>query len=124
MIETKLKRIQWRQNMIRKKVDALLPKETEEQAIELIRSAEALFPFLQLLTSEERKKLNKLGTRSLDFVERSLIHAKENKNLFPSFFAIEEFDRDCILMAQLRRIMIITEAFYNKLKDTDTLTGV
>lgn len=41
--------------MIRKKVDALLPKETEEQALQFIRSAEALFPFLQLLTSEEQK---------------------------------------------------------------------
>lgn len=109
--------------MINKTIDAELPVELEEQAVQFVRSAEAIFPFLVALTPGDRQCLTKLGKRSLDFVERSLMHAKENQDKLTPLVNLEQFDRDYRLMIQLRRILSIVESFGRKLRDTYMLTG-
>jgi len=104
-------------------IDADLPVEVEEQAVQFIRSAEALFPYLIGLTPDERKKIPKMGVRSLDFVERSVMHARENRNLLPSFITMEQFERDFRLLMGMRRVLSITEIFSTKLKDTYFVVG-
>ena len=109
--------------MIKNLIDVELPLEVEEQAIQNIRNTEGLFTFLIGLSTDERKKLTKIGKRSLDFVERSLMHAKENKGLIPSYVGLDEFDRDYRLMVQLRRITALLDSLSSKIKDTYIQTG-
>jgi len=104
--------------MINNLIDAELPVEAEEQAVQMIRSAEALFPFLTGVDPNTKKRFPKMGKKSLDFVERSLMHARENRNLVPPFVDIDQFERDYRLMIQMRRVLSMSESFTSKLKHT------
>ncbi len=109
--------------MIKNIIDAELPVEVEDQVVQTIRNMESNFPFLLALNPEDRQAIPKIGKRSLDFVERSLMHAKENKNLVPPLVNLDEFDRDYRLMVQLRRVLSVAESFTRKIKDTYMAVG-
>ncbi len=109
--------------MVNNIIDVELPGDVEEQAIQLIKNTESLFTFLVALTPEERQQVAKMGKRSLDFVERSLMHAKENRNLIPFYVDLDKFERDCRLVIQLRRILASSENLTAKLKDTYLIVG-
>jgi hypothetical protein len=50
-------------------------------------------PFLISLTKEERRKLFKMGDKSLAFVQNSLLAAKNNSDILPARFDVDEFER-------------------------------
>lgn len=58
-------------------------------------------PFLIDLSSAERRKLFKMGDGSRAFVEKALIAAQANPQVFPPAFGVAEYARDWALWAQL-----------------------
>jgi hypothetical protein len=109
--------------MLKRVIDAEMPKDTEEQVVRTLKETEALFPFMLNLTPKERKALPKMGKKSLDFVERAIMYANENRNMVPPFMDVEAQDRDLTLLKQVRRILGVLAPFCDKLKDTYHVLG-
>lgn len=55
---------------------------------------EILTPKLIDLSPEEIKELPKMGEKTVDFVEKSLVHMEQNPTLVPSYVSIEEANKD------------------------------
>jgi hypothetical protein len=67
--------------------------------IELVRAklneiTTTLKPYVTALTPTERRKLPKMGDKSLTFVEKSYVYALENPTLAPSYLDMQAFGVD------------------------------
>jgi hypothetical protein len=109
--------------MLKNLIDSELTKENEDLSIQNIRSTEALLPFLLNLSTDERRRLYKLGRDGLDFAEKSLMHAADNPELVASFMDIPAMQKDLKLMKQVQRVLGVTESFCEKLRDTYMVLG-
>ena len=109
--------------MLKNLIDFELTKENEESSIQSIRSTEALLPFLVNLSTDERRRLAKMGRDGLDFAEKSLMHAADNPGLVASYMDIPAMQRDLNLMKQVQRVLGVTESFCEKLRDTYMVLG-
>lgn len=58
-------------------------------------------PFLVSLTPDERKSTFKAGPNSLSFVEHALTASKNNPDILPKNFDVDEFESDVNLFAVL-----------------------
>lgn len=109
--------------MIQNLIDAQLSTENENLAIQKLKETESLFPFMVKLSPQERQTLPKMGKKTLDFVERSMVYARENPELVPPYMSIEAQERDMELSKQVQRVLAILEPFCEKLRDTHMLLG-
>lgn len=109
--------------MIVKKIDSTLTPENEELVVQNLDTAESTLDFLETLTKEERAGLPKMSKKALDFVERALMHAKDNPQLVPPFLDLAAQERDLVLMKQVARILGVTDHFSEKLRDTYRILG-
>lgn len=109
--------------MIQNVIDAQLSTEDENLAVQKLKETENLFPFMVKLSPQERQTLPKMGKKTLDFVERTMVYAKENPGLVPPFLSIEAQQRDMALSRQVQRILAVLEPFCEKLRDTYMLLG-
>ncbi len=109
--------------MLKNLIDFELTKENEDSSIQNIRSTEALLPFLVNLTTDERRKLPKMGRDGLDFAEKSLMYAADNPGLVASYMDIPAMQKDLNLMKQVQRVLGVTESFCEKLRDTYMVLG-
>ncbi|MBK8444875.1 MAG: hypothetical protein IPL35_16360 [Sphingobacteriales bacterium] len=80
-------------------------------------------PFLVNLTPEERQSYARMGDKSLAFVEKSLDYAKENPQLLPPFLNVAEFEKDMLLVNDLRRLLRPLTAIVESIDDTVMLAG-
>jgi hypothetical protein len=55
---------------------------------------ELLAPFMVPLTPAERQEIPKMGTKTLEFVEKAHEFARENPHLVPPFLLMNVFDAD------------------------------
>jgi len=99
-------------------VSAEILQETEDTVIQSIRTAKDSLTFLVDLTKEERIRLAKMGRKSVDFVDRGLIHAVNYPQYVPPYLNLEEFKKDMNLRKPLLRIIAETASFQEKLRDT------
>ena len=66
--------------------------ETDLQEIKAaLATIEAKLPFLIHLTVEERRKLFKMGNKSLAFISNSLTAAQSNPNILPASFDFSSY---------------------------------
>ena len=79
---------------------------------------EEKLPFLINLTAEERRKLYKMGDKSLAFVNNSLTAAQSNPDILPASFDIDEFVRDYQLATNLTDIFFRLQQLTEKVDDT------
>lgn len=84
---------------------------------------QAKLPFLVTLSVEERRKLFKMGDKSLAFVNNSLTSAQSNPDILPSTFDVNEFVRDYQLAATLTKLLIGLRQLTEQVDDTLMAVG-
>ncbi|MBW4451939.1 MAG: hypothetical protein KME55_04235 [Nostoc indistinguendum CM1-VF10] len=84
---------------------------------------EAKLPFLVTLSVEERRKLFKMGDKSLAFVNTSLTAAQSNREILPASFDVDEFVRDYQLAATLSELLIGLRQLPEQVDDTLMAVG-
>lgn len=80
-------------------------------------------PFLITLSVEERRKLYKMGDKSLAFVNNSLTAAQSNRDILPASFDVEEFLRDYQLAATLTELLLGLRQVTEQVDDTLMAVG-
>jgi hypothetical protein len=83
----------------------------------------AKLPFLVSLTPKERQKLVKMGEKSVAFVQQCLQTVKDNPDLMPPTFNLQEFERDVDLASKLLSTLLIMQDLCAKLDDTLLAVG-
>lgn len=83
-----------------------------------LQTIEQKLPFLITLTADERRKLFKMGDKSLAFVNNSLTAAQSNTDILPASFNLEEFRRDYQLITSLTDIFFRLQQLTEKVDDT------
>ncbi|BAU11187.1 hypothetical protein LEP3755_16800 [Leptolyngbya sp. NIES-3755] len=89
-------------------------------ALELIK---AKLPFLTSMTQEQRKALPKMGDRSQAFVTKALEVAKQNPEILPGTFNLEEMRLDVELFETLYPIVAAFAQLEGMLDDTYKIVG-
>jgi hypothetical protein len=93
--------------------------ETDLQDIKAaLATIEAKLPFLVHLTVEERRKLFKMGNKSLAFVSNSLTAAQSNPDILPASFDLNEFSSDYQLATSLTEVHLRLQQLTEKVDDT------
>jgi hypothetical protein len=100
------------------KISAEIPQETENTIIQSIKDAKGELPFLVDITNEERIRLAKMSRKSVDFMDRGLLHASNYPQYVPPYLDLDEFRKDVELRKPLYRIMAEVASFQEKLRDT------
>lgn len=85
-----------------------------------INKIDTEYPFLISLTSDARQALPKPGSRSLDFIKKCNLLAKQKPDFLPRSFKIEEMDKDINTYEILTQINQPLSALALKFNDTTT----
>jgi len=104
-------------------ISAVLSAANVQAIKEAINAITALLPFLVPLTADERKKLFKLGDKSLTFVQDALTAAQNHPEILPANFNVVEFAKDVALFTALSEILALLEGRVEAVRDTTTGVG-
>jgi hypothetical protein len=80
-------------------------------------------PFLVSLTPDERKSTFKAGPNSLSFVEHALTASKNNPDILPKNFDVDEFESDVNLFAVLTDLNTLVKQLASEIDDTRLAVG-
>lgn len=80
-------------------------------------------PFLVTLSTDERRKLYKMGPKSLDFVNDCQIVAQNYPTIFPVNFDNTEFGKDAQLAKALSEINLLVDVLASQINDTAMAVG-
>ena len=108
-----------RQNLISVQVEDAVT----ETVLNQINDAKRALPFLINLSKENRKKFRKMGPKSVDYVNDTLLGANQFPESLPQDFSVEEFSKDAILIRQLYPLLVASEALTEALNDTILAVG-
>ena len=100
-----------------------LSPEDMQQIKAALQTIQKKLPFLITLSTEERRKLFKMGDKSLAFVNNSLTAAQSNPDILPASFDIQEFVRDYQLAATLTELLIALRQLSEQVDDTLLAVG-
>lgn len=104
--------------MAQQNITATLSDADIQEITAALEVIEQKLPFLVHLTTDERRKLFKMGDKSLAFVSNSLTAAQSNRNILPPSFDLEEFARDYQLSSALTTIFFRLQQLTEKVDDT------
>ncbi|MBW4630984.1 MAG: hypothetical protein KME30_03490 [Iphinoe sp. HA4291-MV1] len=109
--------------MVSQNINATLSPEDIQQIKAAIQTIQQKLPFLINLSTEERRKLFKMGDKSLAFVNNSLTAAQSNPDILPATFDLQEFVRDYQLAATLTELLIALRQLNEQVDDTLLAVG-
>ena len=75
------------------------------------------------LTGQDRLEMNKLGDKSLAFVEKALEYAANNTALVPSYLDLVEANKDLKLSKDLNNILKQVSTLQRAIEDTAMVAG-
>lgn len=101
---------------------SLSPEDIQEIKTAL-QTVQQKLPFLVTLSSEERRKLVKMGDKSLAFVNNSVTAAQSNREILPASFDIEELVRDYQLATALTEVLTSMRQLTEQVDDTLLAVG-
>jgi hypothetical protein len=101
---------------------ALSPQDIQEIKAAL-QTVQKKMPFLITLSTEERRKLVKMGDKSLAFVNNSITAAQSNREILPATFDVEELVQDYQLAAALTELLISMQQLTEQVDDTLMAVG-
>lgn len=104
-------------------ITASLSPEDMQQIKAALQTIQKKLPFLITLSTEERRRLFKMGDKSLAFVNNSLTAAQSNPDILPASFDLEEFVRDYQLAAILTELLIALRQLSEQVDDTLLAVG-
>ncbi|MEH2355564.1 hypothetical protein [Nostoc sp.] len=88
-----------------------------------LQTVQRKMPFLITLSTEERRKLVKMGDKSLAFVNNSITAAQSNREILPATFDVEELVQDYQLAAALTELLISMQQLTEQVDDTLMAVG-
>ncbi|MEH2236159.1 hypothetical protein [Nostoc sp.] len=100
----------------------LSPQDIQEIKAAL-QTVQKKMPFLITLSTEERRKLLKMGDKSLAFVNNSVTAAQSNREILPATFDVEELVRDYQLATALTELLISVQQLAEQVDDTLMAVG-
>ena len=89
---------------------AILEQKMDEMAAEL--------PFLINLTTQQRRAIQKLGDRTVSFVDKTLEYSKKRRDINPPYLDVAEFEKDYLLWRKLFGIKRQLESLLEGVTDT------
>ena len=104
-------------------IDAVLTDNDFQEIKNQIQAIEGKLPFLITLTVDERRKLYKMGDKSIAFVTNCLSAAQANPDILPASFALEGFEKDVQLAGQLTELQTLLQQLLEKVDDTRLAVG-
>ncbi|MBD2528380.1 hypothetical protein H6G97_01920 [Nostoc flagelliforme FACHB-838] len=100
----------------------LSPQDIQEIKAAL-QTVQKKMPFLITLSNEERRKLVKMGDKSLAFVNNSITAAQSNREILPATFDVEELVQDYQLAAALTELLTSMQQLTEQVDDTLMAVG-
>ena len=100
------------------KIDVEITQENEAQVIQHVKDGRALLDFLVGLSKKEKRRLSKLGSSYVDFVDRARVHAQKFPAYLPQRVTFEMFLRDINSCNSLQRISAEVKSLARDLEDT------
>ena len=88
-----------------------------------INDLKLLFAWLLNLTPEDRKKILKMGNKSVAFVRKVLAALKANPQVVPASFSVIEFEKDLNLYDDMLAILMLLRPLFEGFGDTLLLLG-
>ncbi|MHC5853745.1 hypothetical protein [Nostoc sp.] len=88
-----------------------------------LQTVQKKMPFLITLSTEERRKLVKMGDKSLAFVNNSITAAQSNCEILPATFDVEELVQDYQLAAALTELLTSMQQLTEQVDDTLMAVG-
>ncbi|MFK0732668.1 MAG: hypothetical protein HEQ35_20705 [Gloeotrichia echinulata IR180] len=104
-------------------INASISAEDIQEIKAALQTIQKKLPFLVTLSAEERRKLVKMGDKSLAFVNNSVTAAQSNREILPASFDVEEFVRDYQLATSLTEILISMRQVSEQVDDTLLAVG-
>lgn len=105
------------------RIDATLSSADTTAVMDAINTIRTKLPFLVDLTIDERRFLPKMGDKSRAFVSQALEIAKQNPDILPRSFDVEEMKRDVELLNALQPLVIAFSQLQELVEDTYLLVG-
>jgi hypothetical protein len=105
------------------RISATLSAADAKAVMDAINTIRTKLPFLLDLTLEERRALPKMGDKSRAFVSQALDVAKQNPDILPRSFDIDEMSKDVDLANALQPIMLALTQLQELVDDTYLLVG-
>jgi hypothetical protein len=102
---------------------AIPPEQVEELMTLCHRMQEILVKYAIPLTAQDRLELLIMGNKTMSFVEDSLKFAKENSDLCPDFFNLEDFEIDMADAVGLRVLRNNLKQSYEIVDDIILISG-
>ncbi|MGB8507327.1 MAG: hypothetical protein WCD76_02890 [Pyrinomonadaceae bacterium] len=100
------------------RVSATLSDADRQAVLAAIGTIKQKLPFLVDLTTEERRKLLKMGDSGRTFVDQALTVATQNTDILPRSFDVDEFRQDVELLSALQPIVAALAQLHELVEDT------
>ncbi|MGC9400490.1 MAG: hypothetical protein ACP5HM_15325 [Anaerolineae bacterium] len=91
--------------MVANRIQAEITQEDQQAVLDILAEIRERLPFLLNLTAEERQALPKMGEKSRAFVDEALALVREDPDLLPADFEVEELEKDIALYDRLQPIL-------------------
>ena len=82
-----------------------------------------LRPHLASIGSGDRRRLARMGAKSVDFVAKNVGYARQHPELMPRFLDVEAFERDFAAVAKLRELQRSLAQLHDLVDDSALLCG-
>lgn len=104
-------------------VNTGLTAEAVTQIEAKLAEVQQIMPYLVGLSTNDRVKLNVLGQKSVQFVQRAVESSRQNPKLSPSFMDAQELERNFALYNQLLKVLEPVQQLERMISDTMMLAG-
>jgi hypothetical protein len=104
-------------------IEATLSVEDLKEIKAAIATIQTKMPFLITLSTEERRRLYKMGDKRLAFVQNSLNAAQNNQGILPNSFDFKGYVLDCELAKNLNEVMMSLNQLTEQVDDTLVAVG-
>jgi len=111
-------------NVIAKRSSFDIPADDLQAVQAAVQTLQAkLIPHLVNIAPDDKRALTKMGSKSVDFVSKSLTYANTNPQFKPAFVDINSFSRDVAAFGVLRSLHQPVSQLADMLDDSLALTG-
>ena len=111
-------------NVISKRTSFAIPNDDLQAVQAAVQTLQAkLVPHLVNIGSDEKRALTKMGSKSVDFVSKTLTYANTNPQFKPAFVDIDSFSNDVTAFGVLRSLQQPLSQVADMLDDSMALTG-
>jgi hypothetical protein len=104
-------------------ITAKLSSQDIQEIKAALQTVQKKLPFLVTLSAEERRKLVKMGDKSLAFVNNSVTAAQSNPEILPASFDVDELVQDYQLATALTELLTSMRQLTEQVDDTLLAVG-